>query len=264
MVSQADDGNRIREQIVKYVGAIAHFKRYESGPMSDLWDDAHADGFSYWRIMPCDQQDLMDVSRQAREGFESAVEGGLTPETLALGLGRALTRFKIVKDFKAFVEPMVSAMMAQLGRVGRIEEPATGPSRQYLAACRDEVMRGSVRELQKYGLIASSFEWIAQAPAAKPSADTSEVPGDDDLPLSGRNRTGLSSPTSPVTSERNAEEAASSEGARGYPSRWRSPEAAASGLGGPSSPQSLAAGRPSMRMWTPSLSKPDDEETGGQ
>ena len=48
----------------------------ENSPMSELWDDAYAEGSSYWKITPCDARELADVIRQAREGFEIAVEEG--------------------------------------------------------------------------------------------------------------------------------------------------------------------------------------------
>jgi len=217
--SQADDLYRIEAEIRKYASAIAYFKRYENVPIGELWDDAYADGFSYWRIMPSDEQGLDDVTKQARAGFDNATEGGLTPESLALGLGRALARFKLVPHFKPLVDPMVNAILRQLGRAGAVEEPAAGANREYYVACRQEVTASAIRELQKSNLIASDFKW---APGQKQAEGT-------DSPNMSRDLS--SSPEDP---------------SRAPGSSW-----AAATLDNSQSPSR----RPNMKMWRSSLSK---------
>jgi hypothetical protein len=227
--SQADDLFRIKAEIAKYIGAAAHFKKYGNSPMAELYDDGISDGASYWRIMPCSEQGLTDVCRQARDGFDTAIEEGVSPESLALGLGRALTRFKLVERFACQVDDMMTGVLAQL-RSGRlIRAPVTGPDAEYFAAVRDETMRGAVTELQKWNLVDGDFVWSSAAARRqpRPAPDSSEVAGEEDLPLSGRNRTGLNSPgniiggaggsgTSPaVSSFARSGEAEGSGGAKG-------------------------------------------------
>jgi hypothetical protein len=214
-VGQADDPYRVKAEIIKYAGAISHFKRYENVPVGELWEDAYADGFSYWRIMPSDQQGIEEVSRQARAGFDNAIEGGLTPESLALGLGRALTRFKMVPQFKPLVDPMVNAALTQLGRASAVAEPASGPNREYYVACRRDVMNGAIGELVKWNLIASDFKY-----ATPGGADSPEMPRDFSTSPSSRAAMDRFAPTS-------ADSSLSPSGSR----------------------------RPNMKMWRSSLSK---------
>jgi len=91
---------------------VALFKQYEKGnPLRDEWEEAHSKGFKYWESQGISQTENGDISKvagEAKQGYSDAIKSEHSSTALALGLGRAMTRFKLVSNFKNDVVPTVT------------------------------------------------------------------------------------------------------------------------------------------------------------
>lgn len=157
----------LRAEVTKYTVAVAYFRRYEKVPVRELWEGALKEGLSYWKDTVCSERSLQAVVKQARESFDDAIASGITPKSLASGLGRALMRFLLLDKFKAHVSQMVAE--AKLAGSGAVQAEGTSNS-DYHAACEAEVIAGVIAALQESELVPRSFQWNPED-EAKRAAD---------------------------------------------------------------------------------------------
>ena len=127
--------SRAGTEIGRYGAAVAHLKCFPlEDPVRQLWEESHKEGFRYWEGRDLGN-DLETVKDEAMESFNEAVSKIITLESIALGLGRALVRFKRVEELKQLVAPIVESFMQGL-------EPS-----------KDEVMERILAELRAKGLL---------------------------------------------------------------------------------------------------------------
>lgn len=162
---KAETAETVKAEIGKYAGAIACFLRYNKAPVFKHWESSQADSQAYWKDKPATEQALVEVSKQARGAFYDAVTPGVTPQSLACGLHRAVARFKLAQNFRQYVQPSVSEVLKRMGSAGVIVEPSGGGGEDYFEACEEHVMTSAIVELQKSKVIPDSFKWVP-----KPSA----------------------------------------------------------------------------------------------
>lgn len=168
-----DTGASVKDEIAKYAGAVAHFRRYGNTPVHKLLEKGSQDGVVYWKEKPSHHSafDLVfswkDVARQAREGFDAAIEAGLTADALATGIGRAMAQFELSDDFRPHVAAIFAQAQQQLAQETPALEQGNTSSEEYFQACLKEVMKGAVASLQQSGTLArnSTVQWILTKPA---------------------------------------------------------------------------------------------------
>lgn len=150
LVARLQRGPGLRKEIQKYAGAAACFQRYD-GPVREAWEAAQGDGLQYWEGK-AEGEELEQVAAQARAGLDAAVAEGVTTESLAQGLGRALARFRRVAQFKPLVAPNVQNGLKRIGKMGMVAPPEDGPDESYHKACAEEALQGALKELRMEGV----------------------------------------------------------------------------------------------------------------
>lgn len=134
-VASRAGSSRAGTEIGRYGAAVAHLKCFVlEDPLRQLWEESQKEGFRYWEGRDLGN-DLETVKDEAMEAFKEAVSEIITLESIALGLGRALVRFKRVEELKPLVGPIVQSFMQGL-------EPS-----------KSEVLERILAELRAKGLL---------------------------------------------------------------------------------------------------------------
>merc|ERR1719271_2039021 len=168
-------------EVSKYAVAVAYFRRYEKVPVRELFESALKDGLRYWKETPPSGVRVAEVAQQARSAFDEAIKAGTSPMSIAVGLGRAVTRFLLVDKFKPYVQQAIASV--QLSTPVTSQDPGTSAS-DYHTVCESEAMEGAIGALKKSGIVPSTFTWTA----ATSTAPSSRQPAAEEASLQANGR----------------------------------------------------------------------------